>query len=427
VIARGRIAVPGDKSITHRALMLAALTDGVCRFDDALSAGDTRATASCLRALGVVVSPLVEGRAVTVQGRGLRPFRRPARMLDCRNSGTTARLLMGLLSAHRFAATLTGDASLRRRPMARVAGPLEAMGSRITTTDGRLPVTVRGGELRDFDYQSPVASAQVKTALLFAGLAGGVRVSVTEPVRSRDHSERLLAMLGAGCGVRGNTMTLDPVERLPAFSGAIPGDFSSAAYLVAAALLAERSELRIENVNVNPTRTGFLLAVERMGATVEIEDRAESLGEPIGVLVPRTSHPAPRTSWAPVTVEPDEIPSMVDEIPLLACLTSRAEGTSVFRGVGELRVKESDRLALVAKNLVTLGVRAHTEEDTLWVEGTDRPPIGRIETAGDHRLAMSFAVLGTLPGASVTLDDRDCVAISYPSFFTDLRRILRRA
>jgi 3-phosphoshikimate 1-carboxyvinyltransferase len=423
VIARGRIAVPGDKSITHRALMLAALTDGACRFDGALSAGDTRATASCLRALGVAVSPLVEGRAVTVQGRGLRPFHRPAKTLDCLNSGTTARLLLGLLSAHRFAATLTGDASLRRRPMARIAGPLEAMGARITTTDGHLPVTVRGAALHDFVYESPVASAQVKTALLFAGLAGGVSVSVTEPVRSRDHTERILKVLGVGCEVLGNTVMIQPAERLPAIGGTIPGDFSSAAYLTTAALLANRSELRIEGVNVNPTRTGFLRAIARMGAQVEIDDRTESLGEPIGTLLP-----APDTRHlTPVSVEPREIPSMVDEIPLLACLASRAEGTSVFRGVGELRVKESDRLALVARNLVTLGGRAHTEADTLWVEGTDRPPVGRVETAGDHRLAMSFAVLGTLPGARVTLDDRDCVAISYPSFFTDLRRILRRA
>ena len=406
--------------------MLAALTDGECRFDGALSAGDTRATASCLRALAITVSPLSDGRTVGVQGRGLRPFRRPAKTLDARNSGTTVRLLMGLLAAHRFQATLTGDASLRRRPMARVAGPLEAMGARITTTDGRLPVTVRGGALSEIEYQSPVASAQVKTALLFAGLSGGVRVMVTEPVRSRDHTERMLRMLGASCVVHGNTVTIQPVERLGAIGGTIPGDFSSAAYLVAVAILAARSDLRIEGVNVNPTRTGFLRAIERMGAVVGVADVTESIGEPVGTLLP--THDSRRTTpLSSVTVEPSDIPSMVDEIPLLACLASRAAGTSVFRGVGELRVKESDRLALVAKNLVTVGVRAHTEADTLWVEGTDRPPAGRVETAGDHRLAMSFAVLGTLPGARVSLDDRDCVAVSYPAFFTDLRRMLRRA
>ena len=414
------LTVPGDKSITHRALMLASLSDGVCRLSGALAAGDTRATASCLRALGISLSPLVDGRDVIVKGRGIRPFRRPARRLDCRNSGTTARLLMGLLSAHHFPVTLTGDASLRRRPMGRIATPLEAMGARIETTDGKLPVTVRGGTLRAFEYASPVASAQVKTALLFAGLAGGVPVSVTEPVRSRDHTERLFGVLGVGCWVLGNTVRTEPVEHIPAFEGDIAGDFSSAAYLLAAALL-HRREIAIANVNTNPTRLGFLRALERMGYRIGVEDARESLGEPIATLVPTpgTQHPAP------VSVVPAEVPSMVDEIPLLACVASRAEGTSVFRGVGELRVKESDRLALVARNLVAIGARAWTEGDTLWVEGTDRPPVGRVETAHDHRLAMAFAVLGTLPGARVRLDDRDCVAISYPRFFDDLRRTHR--
>lgn len=416
------MSVPGDKSITHRVLMLAALSGGGCRFEGALAAGDTRATAACLRALGISVGPLADGRALTITGLGLRPFRRPARRLDARNSGTTARLLLGLLSAHPFAATITGDASLRRRPMARITTPLEAMGARVSTTHGRLPVTITGGALHAFEYVTPVASAQVKTALLFAGLAGGVHVSVTEPVRSRDHTERLLKVLGVGCQVSGNTVTLEPVSSLPAFGGSIPGDFSSAAYLIAAALL-NRREVAIENVNVNPTRTGLLRALSRMGFQVVMTHEHESLGEPVAAL-----HPAPSTQHPePVFIGPDEVPSMVDEIPLLACLAARAEGTSVFRGVGELRVKESDRLALVARNLCRLGVRATAEEDTLSVEGTDAPPRGRVETAGDHRLAMSFAVLGTLPGARVRLDDRSCVAISYPRFFEDLKAVLRHA
>ncbi len=421
---RGVFTVPGDKSITHRALMLAALADGDCRFEGALAAGDTRATASCLRALGVRVSALQEGRGAWVVGRGLRPFRRSAKQLDARNSGTTARLLMGLLAAHPFASTLTGDASLRRRPMARIAEPLEEMGARITMRDGRLPLAIRGGKLRPLDYTTRVASAQVKTALLFAGLAGGVRVSVTEPVRSRDHTERMLSYLGRGMwGVgRGNTFTLEPPDAVPAFGGAIPGDFSSAAYLVGAALLLGK-EVRVVGVNVNPTRTGFLRALGTMGASVELADQYESLGEPVATL---THIPRP-TPHAPVSVASEDVPAMVDEIPLLACVASRAEGTSVFRGVGELRVKESDRLALVARNLGALGVKAWAEGDTLWVEGTDVPPKGRVETAGDHRLAMSFAVLGAIKGAKVGIDDRRCVAISYPRFFDDLKRLVRGA
>ncbi len=423
MIARGDVVVPGDKSITHRALMVAALSDGRCVFTSPLAAGDTRSSAAALRALGVEVSPLSHKR-VAVTGRGLKPFRQPARALACGNSGTTARLLLGLLAGHPFEAQLTGDRSLSRRPMARVTEPLRQMGAAIGAGEGeRLPMTIRGGALRPLEWRSAVASAQVKTCLFFAGLAGGVRVSVTEPVTSRDHSERLLRLLGVRVEVEGTTVTVHPADAIPAFGGEIPGDISSAAYLIAAGVLAESGELTIRNVGLNPTRAGFLRALERMGAQVEVADRWTSLGEPAGTLVVRPAR------LSPVVVEPDEIPSMVDEVPLLACLASRAEKgwTSVFRGVGELRVKESDRLALVASNLSALGVAAHTEGDTLLVEGTDAPPRGRVVTAGDHRLAMAFAVLRTVPGSEVELDDSHCVRISYPDFFRDYARVVHSA
>jgi len=423
MIARGEVLVPGDKSITHRALMVAALSDGRCVLASPLVAGDTRATAAALRALGIGVSPLSE-KGVAVTGAGMKPFRAPSRALACRNSGTTARLLLGLLAGHPFEAKLTGDRSLSRRPMARVTEPLRQMGATISAAQGeRLPMVVRGGALRPLDWTSPVASAQVKTCLFLAGLSGGVRVSVTEPVTSRDHSERLLRLLGVRVEVEGTTVVVHPVERIPAFDGEIPGDISSAAYLIAAGVLAESGEVTIRNVGLNPTRGGFLRALERMGAKVEVVDRWTSLGEPAGTLVAR---PAP---LSPVVVAADEIPSMVDEVPLLACLASRAEQgwTSVFRGVGELRVKESDRLALVASNLAALGVAAHVEGDTLMVEGSDTPPRGRVVTAGDHRLAMAFAVLRTVPGAEVELDDSRCVSISYPNFFRDYARIVHAA
>lgn len=422
MIARGEVVVPGDKSITHRALMLAALSNGRCSFTSPLAAGDTRATAAALRGLGVAVSPLSVKRAVTVAGRGLPPFRAPKRTLDCRNSGTTARLLLGLLAAHPFAAQLTGDRSLRRRPMARVTEPLRKMGAAIEATEGeRLPMVVRGGALAPLAWTSPVASAQVKTCLFFAGLVGGVPVSVTEPVLSRDHTERLLRLVGVRVDVAGTTIAVHPVETIPSFGGEIPGDISSAAYLIAAGVLAEAGEVVVRNVGLNPTRCGFLRVLERMGAAADVADRWTSLGEPAGTLVAKPA------ALHGVMVEPDEIPSMVDEVPLLACLASRAEGRSVFRGVGELRVKESDRLALVAKNLVALGVTAHTEGDTLIVDGTDAPPRGRVTTASDHRLAMAFAVLKTVPGAEVELDDARCVAISYPDFFRDYARVVHTA
>jgi 3-phosphoshikimate 1-carboxyvinyltransferase len=422
MIARGEVGVPGDKSITHRVLLVAALSDGRCVFTSALAAADTRATAAALRSLGVKVGPLVDGRSVAVAGGGLRPFRPAQRALDCRNSGTTARLLLGLLAGHPFSSRLTGDRSLRRRPMARVTEPLRAMGASVEAAEGeRLPIEVRGGALVPLSWRSPVASAQVKTSLLLAGLVGGVKVSVTEPTVSRDHTERLLRLVGVKVDLDGTTVTAQPVASIPAFGGEIPGDFSSAAYLLAAGLVAESGEVVVRNVGINPTRTGFLRALERMGASVEVADRWTSMGEPAATLSARAAR------LTAVEVSPDEIPSMVDEVPLLACLAARAEGTSVFRGVGELRVKESDRLALVAANLVALGVTAHTEGDTLLVEGTDAAPRGRVETAGDHRLAMAFAVLRAVPGAEIELDDSRCVAVSYPHFFRDFARVVHHA
>lgn len=418
----GGIRVPGDKSITHRALMLAALSSGRCRLGGALAAGDTRATASVLRALGVTVGPLGADRAIRITGGGLRPFRAPHVTLDCRNSGTTARLLLGLLAGHAFEASLTGDRSLRRRPMARIAEPLRRMGAEITASDGdRLPARIRGGALKPLVWDSPVASAQVKTALFFAGLTGGVRVTVTEPFHSRDHAERLLRLLGVHVDVDGTTTRVDPPESIAPFDGDIPGDYSSAAYLLAAGLLQRSGEVVVEGVGINPTRTGFARVIERMGARIEVQGRWMSLGEPGATLVARPAR------LRATEVHADEVPALVDEVPLLACLAARAEGTSVFHGVGELRVKESDRLALVAKNLAAAGVDAVAEADTLRVTGTDRPLRGLVETAGDHRLAMAFAVLGTAPGGELELDDAGCVAISYPGFFQDLVRALTDA
>ncbi len=423
MIARGEVRVPGDKSITHRALLLAALGEGRSEISGALAAGDTRASAACLRALGVDVGRFAPERPISVQGRGVRPFQAPRRILDCRNSGTTARLLMGLLAGHAFDATLSGDYSLRRRPMERIAAPLRTMGATIrTAVGGRLPATVRGGKLAPIEYQSPVASAQVKTALLFAGITGGVRVAVSEPVKSRDHTERMLQMLGVRCLVSDRTVAIEPASALPPFEGRVPGDISSAAFLIAAGVLADKGEVTVLGVGVNPTRMGFVDALERMGARVVMTGERLELGEPVAAL---TAHAA--TSLTAVEVEPAQVPSMVDEIPLLACVAARARGTSVFRGVGELRVKESDRLGLVASNLAQLGVQARVEGDTLWVDGTEAPPRGRITTAGDHRLAMAFAVLGTVPGAAIEIDDRECVGISYPTFFDDLGAVLADA
>jgi 3-phosphoshikimate 1-carboxyvinyltransferase len=413
----GTVRVPGDKSITHRVLLLAALARGTSRIQGALTSLDARSTARVLRQLGAAVSPLRRGVTTTIHGRG--GFLRPNEILDCGNSGTTTRLLLGLLSAHRFSATLTGDRSLRRRPMRRVTGPLSSMGARFIELNGDgLPLTVEGASLHPLTYEMPVSSAQIKSALLLAGLAGRVEVALREPHgRSRDHTERLLRAFGYSVSESDGWIRFSPTGRIEPFDVEVPGDPSSAAFLVGASVLAEAGELRIAGVDLNPTRTGFLEVLARMGASIGREDRSTHLGEPVGDLV---VGPARLRS---TEVTPSEIPGLIDEIPLLAVLASRAEGTTTFRQVGELRVKESDRLGLIAENLRAVGARAEVQGEDLLVEGDEAIPQGRVRTAADHRLAMAFAVLGTLPGARVRVDDMACAAVSFPQFPETLRKI----
>jgi 3-phosphoshikimate 1-carboxyvinyltransferase len=331
--------------------------------------------------------------------------------------------MLGILAGQRFESTLTGDASLRRRPMRRVTEPLKTMGADIKERGDGLPLTIRGGTLRGLTYTSPVASAQVKSALLFAGLTGNVPVTIREPYRSRDHTERLFAHLGLGIHERDGAIVFEPTVRpsdRPAVSLTVPGDISSAAFLVAAAVLADSGELTIENVGVNPTRTGFLVVLERMGAYVDRVNLRDEGGEPVADLLVRPA------ALKGTEVSAAEIPTLVDEVPILAVLASRARGPTVFREVGELRVKESNRLELVATNLRAVGTQAEARGNDLFVEGSYAPPRGRVETASDHRLAMAFAVLGTLEGADVKLSEKKSVAISYPGFFDDLRSIHAR-
>lgn len=421
MIVGGTVRVPGDKSLTHRALLLGALAPGTSHVGGALTSLDARSSARVLRQLGADVSPLRPEAVVTISGR--RRFRRPSARLDCGNSGTTTRLLLGLLAAHRFPATLTGDASLRRRPMRRVTVPLGLMGARFTELAGRdgLPLEVRGGPLSPLRYEMPVSSAQIKSALLLAGVAGNVEVALREPHgRSRDHTERLLRAFGYRVEDRDGWIEFAPTGRLEPFAMQVPGDPSSAAFLVGAAVLAEGGELRIAGVGLNPTRTGFLDVLGRMGARPRVENVELCYGEPVGDLV---VGPA---ALAGTEVGAGEIPGLIDEIPMLAALASRAVGTTIFRQVGELRVKESDRLGLIAANLRAVGARAEVVGDDLRVDGVSPVPRGRVRTAGDHRLAMAFAVLGTLAGARVAVDDMACAAVSFPGFPATLRSIRRR-
>ena len=410
----GVVRPPGDKSISHRVLMLAALAHGKSELSGLLTADDVKSSARVLRQLGADISSINDTR-VAVLGSRLSV---PASRLNCGNSGTTARLMLGILAGQRFPATLTGDASLRRRPMRRVTEPLKQMGAEIKEKGDGLPLTIRGGKLRGLTYTSPVASAQVKSAILFAGLTGRVPVTITEPYRSRDHTERLFAHLGLGIHERNGAIVFEPSHSvIPSFQLSVAGDASSAAFLVAAAVLAEEGELLIEHVGVNPTRIGFLVVLERMGAHVERVNLRDEGGEPVADLLVRPA------ALRATDVTAAEIPTLVDEVPILAVLASRARGSTVFREVGELRVKESNRLELIAANMRAVGARAEARGNDLHVEGTERSPRGKVDTAKDHRLAMAFAVLGTVDGADVQLSERASVAISYPRFFADLKRI----
>ena len=413
------VRVPGDKSISHRALICAALASGRSRIRHILPSADVHSTAGVLRALGVAIPPLAED--LRIDGRGLGGLTQPADALDCGNSGTTARLMSGVLSAHSFTSRLIGDDSLSRRPMARVARPLAAMGATFAFDEGEhLPMAITGGSLTSIEWANPTSSAQVKSAVLLAGLVARVPVSVVEPVRSRDHTERMLAALGVELRSCGGHAALTPASELSPFQVDVPADPSSAAFLAALAAsggVAGGAPIELTDVALNPTRLGFFRVLRQMGADVTWEVEREECGEPVGTItvVPR--------GLTGVHVRAEQVPAMIDELPLLACLATRAEGETEIRGAGELRVKESDRISAVVENLRAVGADAEELPDGLRVRGTVGALGGAIRAHGDHRLAMAFGVLGAVSGEDIAIDDRDCVSVSYPGFWSDLARV----
>lgn len=417
------VTVPGDKSLTHRALIFGALADGDSRIRHPLAGADTQSTASVLRELGCAVSSLLHDGDTIVRGVGFRGLAPPRDLLDCGNSGTTARLMMGVLAGHRFSATLTGDASLCSRPMRRVTTPLARMGARFEErgAEDRLPVTVHGGPLQSLDYESPHASAQVKSAILLAGLVGGVPVTVHEPQQSRDHTERMLAFLGVPLdisGGEGHTVRLMPPPRMDGLDFHVPGDMSSAAFVIALAVLAARGPVRVRNVGLNPGRTGFLEVIRRMGARVEVTGMRETCGEPVGDVV------AERSELYATRIGAAEMPTLVDEIPIIAMLAARANGTTVIDGAQELRVKESDRIAAVVDNLRSVGVTADELDDGMIVQGTDAPLAGHVAVRHDHRIAMSFGVLAAAArDREIRIDNPGIVDVSYPGFWDMTREV----
>jgi 3-phosphoshikimate 1-carboxyvinyltransferase len=411
----GTLRVPGDKSISHRSLIFGALSDGASRVTDILLSADVHSTATVLRTLGADIPEL--SADFVVRGRGLRGLMQPSRALDCGNSGTTTRLMAGVVAASAVDATFIGDASLSRRPMGRVARPLEAMGARFELPPhGGLPMTIHGGELHHIVWNSEVASAQVKSAILLAGLVSGVRARVIEKNKTRDHTERMLAARGASVEVDDSAVTIEPRSTLRALDTAVPGDPSSAAFFAGLAAIADGGELRLERVCVNETRVGFLQQLRRMGVTVLEADRRLDGGEWVADLVV-----SPGDLRGGSVVEHD-VPSMVDELPLLACLATRATGETVITGASELRVKESDRIAATVANLRAIGATADVLPDGMRIQGAAGPLRGRVVTHGDHRLAMAFGILGAAAGNAIEIDDPACVAVSYPAFWSDLAR-----
>jgi 3-phosphoshikimate 1-carboxyvinyltransferase len=417
---RGHIAVPGDKSISHRAVLLGAIGEGDTTVRGFGRSGDTEATIAAVRALGVAVHE-DDVDSLRIEGVGLRGLREPDGPLDCGNSGTTLRLLPGVLAGQHGRFELTGDESLRRRPVDRIAEPLVQMGARVESEDGRPPLTVEGGELRGIRYEPPVASAQVKSCVLLAGLYAQGRTIVVEPLPTRDHTELMLAAAGVKVTRQQRRVAVGPAEALRLGEIVVPGDFSAAAPFVVAATLLPGSELTIHDVGLNPRRIGLLEVLARMGARITIFHRHRSGGEPVGDLEVRS---AELTATA---VTASEVPLLVDELPLFALAAACARGESTVWGAEELRVKETDRIETVTNSLRALGVRVTPRDDGFWVRGVPtRPRGGRMTSHGDHRIAMLGAVAGLVSRNGVDVEDAEAVAVSFPGFFELLDSVTQR-
>ncbi|MFL5480987.1 MAG: 3-phosphoshikimate 1-carboxyvinyltransferase [Gemmatimonadaceae bacterium] len=413
----GTIRVPGDKSISHRALILAALADGESHIRGILESEDVHSTAGVLRSLGAKIPQL--SSEFVASGSGLRGLTQPKDALDCGNSGTTTRLMAGVVAAHPLSARFVGDDSLSRRPMKRIAEPLSSMGAKFDFERGDgLPMTVHGMDLRSVDWDTKASSAQVKSAILLAGLVAGVEVRVTEKSPSRDHTERMLRSMGADVETDGNQVCLRPASRLRPIDIEVPGDPSSAAFFVALAALADEGALVLNDVCLNPTRNGFFDIMTRMGAIIDVTSRRDSGGEVVG------SVRVARGKLENAAVGGSDIGSIIDELPLLACVAAAAGIELEITGAEELRVKESDRIAVVVQNLRAVGADAEELPDGLRVHPSARPLAGTIDPRGDHRIAMAFGILSAASGGNIQISNPQCVAVSYPGFWNDLRRVI---
>ncbi len=413
---RGTVTVPGDKSISHRAVMLGAISEGITEADGFLPGADCLSTIACFRKLGIEIAQ--EDTHVMIHGKGLHGLNAPSGTLDVGNSGTTMRLMSGILAGQTFASTLDGDASIRKRPMGRVMTPLREMGAEINGAGEGLtaPLSINGQKLHGISYVSPVASAQVKSCVLLAGLYAEGETTVTEPTRSRDHTERMLSAFGGDVRVNGNEVTVQPEPHLIGQKLLVPGDISSAAYFIAAGLLVPDAEILIKNVGINPTRDGILRVARAMGGEVLLVSERNVSGEPVADLLVKSS------PLHGIEIGGDIIPTLIDEIPVIAVMAACADGDTVIRDASELRVKETDRITTVTDNLSRLGIKAESQPDGMVICGGQFSG-GTVDSFLDHRIAMAFAVAGLVASDPVTIHNADCVDISYPSFYQDLQKL----
>ena len=417
---QGEISVPGDKSISHRSIMLGSIARGVTTVRGFLRGEDNISTLDAFRAMGVGVED--DGETLRIKGAGLHGLSEPADILDCGNSGTSMRLITGLLAGQRFFSVLTGDQYLRKRPMGRVIEPLGRMGASIFGRSGgdKAPLAIVGRELTGISHTSKVASAQVKSALMLAGLYADGTTTVTEPHLSRDHSERMFRYFGADVETSDNTVTVRGGRELTGRDIVVPGDISSAAFFIVAALIVPGAELLIRGVGVNPTRTGVIDILVAMGGSIELLDRREVSGEPVADLLVRASR------LKGIEIGGEVVPRAIDEFPVISVAAALAEGKTVLRDARELRVKETDRIAAMAANLRRSGVQVVETDDGMEIIGTEKMQGCMAESFGDHRIAMSMLIAGLAAAGNVTVDDIDCIATSFPTFLELLEKVAGR-
>lgn len=413
---KGNVSVPGDKSISHRSIMFGAIAEGLTEVTGFLQGADCLSTISCFRKLGIEIENLSD--RVLVHGKGLHGLQAPSSMLDTGNSGTTTRLISGILAGQPFCTTITGDSSIQKRPMGRIFKPLSEMGALFESKyhNDCAPFTITGGNLHGIHYDSPVASAQVKSSVLLAGLYASGTTSVTEPQLSRNHTELMLRGFGADITCNGLTASIEPDPKLKGQKIAVPGDISSAAYFIAAGLLVPGSEILIRNVGVNPTRDGILKVALEMGGNITLLNERTVSGEPVADILVRSCN------LNAATIEGEIIPTLIDEIPVIAVMAAFANGTTIIRDAQELKVKESDRIAVVTENLSAMGADIEPTDDGMIIRGGQSLHGAHIHTHLDHRIAMAFTIAGMCAEGKTEFSDEDarCVDISYPDFFNDL-------